>query len=92
MAYVDINAEIDFHKKHGKLITTLTARESRRFWALGLQDEVNGDQTVWEAEALLTGALKGEPADNKNYFFGRPIPILRDKLYLEELWKSGKSP
>lgn len=46
----------------------------------------------WESKPMQTLAEKGELVAYKHTGFWHPMDTLRDKNYLEELWKSGKAP
>ena len=53
---------------------------------------IEGDNCVWEIKPLNELARKSELMAYKHHEFWRPMDTLRDKNYLEELWKSGKPP
>ena len=53
---------------------------------------INGDASVWEQEPLQALAKKGELFCFQHQDFWQPMDTLRDKIYLEELWKSGAAP
>jgi glucose-1-phosphate cytidylyltransferase len=55
-------------------------------------DLIKDDSTTWEREPLEVLASSGELAAFKHSGFWHPMDTLRDKHYLEELWKSGKAP
>lgn len=55
-------------------------------------DYIAGDSTVWEREPLETLAERHQLAAFKHRGFWQPMDTLRDKMYLEELWNSGKAP
>lgn len=55
-------------------------------------DYIAGDSTVWEKEPLEKLADSGQLAAYKHPGFWQPMDTLRDKTYLEELWKSEKAP
>jgi len=55
-------------------------------------DFIEGDDTPWESTPLKTLAQMGELVAYKHYGFWHPMDTLRDKLYLEKLWNSGKAP
>ena len=55
-------------------------------------DFIAGDDTVWEKEPLERLAQDGALAAYKHRGFWHPMDTLRDKMYLEELWKSAKAP
>ncbi|GLI53098.1 glucose-1-phosphate cytidylyltransferase [Thermodesulfovibrio yellowstonii] len=53
---------------------------------------IEGDHMSWESKPMQTLAEKGELVAYKHTGFWHPMDTLRDKNYLEELWKSGKAP
>jgi glucose-1-phosphate cytidylyltransferase len=55
-------------------------------------DYITGDSAVWEKEPLQKLAADGELSAYRHNGFWQPMDTLRDKQYLEELWKSGKAP
>ena len=55
-------------------------------------DYITDDKTIWECEPLEQLAKEGNLAAFKHQGFWRPMDTLRDKVYLEELWQSGKAP
>lgn len=55
-------------------------------------DLISGDQCTWEREPLEILAEKGQLAAYPHEGFWQPMDTLRDKVYLEELWESGKAP
>jgi glucose-1-phosphate cytidylyltransferase len=55
-------------------------------------DYVSGDDTVWEQEPLRTLADRGELGAYKHNGFWQPMDTLRDKEYLEGLWRGRKAP
>ncbi len=55
-------------------------------------DLIEGDHTVWEVEPLQTLAKMGELVAYRHHGFWHPMDTLRDKNYLEELWRSGRAP
>ncbi|MGJ7923220.1 glucose-1-phosphate cytidylyltransferase [Neobacillus sp. LXY-4] len=62
-----------------------------------LQPEVfnylnGGDQTIFEKQPLENLATDGQLMAFKHTGFWHPMDTLRDKLYLEELWNTGKAP
>jgi len=50
-----------------------------------------GDETVFEREPLEQLAQNGQLAAYKHTGFWHPMDTMRDKNYLETLWKSGKA-
>ena len=55
-------------------------------------DFIKDDLTVWEREPLEKLAQDGKLAAYRHQGFWEPMDTLRDKMYLEELWKSEKPP
>lgn len=55
-------------------------------------DYIADDNTVWEREPLERLAHDGDLAAFPHHGFWQPMDTLRDKIYLEELWQSGKAP
>lgn len=54
--------------------------------------EGNMDNIQWEHKPLLEIAQDGQLAAFKHYGFWKPMDALRDRIELEELWNTGKSP
>lgn len=52
----------------------------------------NGDQTIFELDPLENLAKDGQLMAFKHMGFWHPMDTLRDKKYLEGLWKSGNAP
>ncbi len=48
--------------------------------------------TTWEREPLERLAREGQLSAYKHKGFWQPMDTLRDKVYLEELWQTGKAP
>jgi len=80
----------DFHEKPGGD----GAWVNGGFFVLEPQamDYITGDETVWERDPLERLARDGALAAYKHRGFWHPMDTLRDKIYLEELWKSGRAP
>lgn len=55
-------------------------------------DYITDDQTIWEREPLERLAQEGDLVAFPHHGFWQPMDTLRDKMYLEELWQSGKAP
>ena len=53
---------------------------------------IQGDDTVWEKEPLEKLADSGQLGAFKHQGFFQPMDTLRDKVFLESLWKSGDAP
>jgi glucose-1-phosphate cytidylyltransferase len=55
-------------------------------------DLIHDDKTVFEKEPLENLARNGDLMAYKHSGFWHPMDTLRDKNYLEELWKSNQAP
>lgn len=55
-------------------------------------NRISGDSTIWEDTPLSSLAKDGELHAFKHESFWQPMDTLREKNYLNELWKSGKAP
>jgi len=55
-------------------------------------DLIESPDTAWEVGPLERLARSGELVGYRHEGFWQPMDTLRDKLYLEELWNSGKAP
>ena len=55
-------------------------------------DYLQDDTTVWEKEPLEAIVASAQLMAYKHNGFWHPMDTLRDKNYLEELWRSGKAP
>lgn len=55
-------------------------------------DYIDDDKTIWERGPLERLADEGDLAAYRHNGFWQPMDTLRDKMYLEELWQSGKAP
>ena len=53
---------------------------------------IDGDQTIWESDALRRLAKDGKLSAYLHKGFWHPMDTLRDKVHLEELWQSGRAP
>lgn len=53
---------------------------------------IEGDMTSWESGPLENLAAQGELRAFAHLRFWHAMDTLRDKMYLEELWQSGKAP
>ncbi|ASA19863.1 glucose-1-phosphate cytidylyltransferase [Paenibacillus donghaensis] len=53
---------------------------------------IEGDHTVFEKKPLENMARNGELMGYKFEDFWQPMDTLRDKNYLDQLWKSGNAP
>lgn len=55
-------------------------------------DYIDGDDTRWEREPMERLANEGQLSAFMHQGFWHPMDTLRDKIYLEDLWVSGKAP
>ena len=55
-------------------------------------DYLENDQTIFEKDPLENLAINGQLMAYKHSGFWHPMDTLRDKNYLEELWKSNNAP
>ena len=55
-------------------------------------DLIEGDETIWEQEPLRALAASGQLSAFEHLGFWRPMDTLRDRMYLEELWQTGRAP
>lgn len=55
-------------------------------------DYIEGDQTIWERAPMERLAKEGQMVAFEHEGFWQSMDTLRDKIYLEELWASGKAP
>src|SRR5690349_14513092 len=55
-------------------------------------DYIDNDETIWEREPLQQIASAGQLRAYRHQGFFQPMDTLRDKIYLEDLWQSGKAP
>ncbi|MCG9706185.1 glucose-1-phosphate cytidylyltransferase [Photobacterium damselae] len=53
---------------------------------------IDGDDCIWEQYPLKQLAEDNELMAYEHQGFWQPMDTLRDKVYLEELWQSGKAP
>jgi glucose-1-phosphate cytidylyltransferase len=58
----------------------------------GVMDLIDGDDMIWEREPLETLATTGQLGAFKHRGFWQSMDTLRDRNYLEEIWKSGEAP
>jgi glucose-1-phosphate cytidylyltransferase len=57
-----------------------------------VMEYIEGDDTSWEAQSLVRMAREGVLTAWQHHGFWHPMDTLRDKLHLEDLWRSGKAP
>lgn len=55
-------------------------------------DRLHDDHTVWELQPLRELAQDGQLTAYRHLGFWQPMDTLRDKMTLENLWKSGNAP
>lgn len=55
-------------------------------------DYIDGDNTTFEQEPLINLAQEGHLQAFKHTGFWQPMDTLRDRKYLEELWRGQKAP
>jgi glucose-1-phosphate cytidylyltransferase len=55
-------------------------------------DYIEGDDTIWEREPMERLAREGQFSAYLHRGFWQSMDHLRDKIYLEALWASGKAP
>lgn len=58
----------------------------------GVIEYIKDDSTAWERGPLERLAYENNLAAYQHFGFWQPMDTLRDKIYLEELWQSGKAP
>lgn len=123
LANIDLKAEIDFHKKHDKLVTICSVQPPGRYgsiltdsqgevlafqekpagdggWINGgffvvhpkAIDSIAGDDVSFEFTTLPTLADSRQVVAFEHAGFWHAMDTLRDKLTLEEMWKTGKAP
>ena len=55
-------------------------------------DFVTGDDTIWETEPMEKIGRAGQLSAYLHRGFWQAMDTMREKAYLEELWRSGKAP
>ena len=55
-------------------------------------DLIEGDDTVWEKAPMENLARRGQMAAYTHDGFWQPMDTLRDKNFLEDLWRTGEAP
>ena len=55
-------------------------------------DYIEGDDTAWERDPVERLAREGQLMGFKHYGFWSCMDTLREKNYLDEMWRSGKAP
>lgn len=86
--------KIDYFKEKPKGDGDETAWVNGGFFVLEPKvfDYIEGDDTVFERDPLENLAMDGKLAAFRHAGFWQPMDTLRDKNYLEGLWKSGNPP
>jgi glucose-1-phosphate cytidylyltransferase len=87
-------------KEEDNITTFLEKPPGDNFWINGgffvmepdVFDFIKGDQTIWEREPLEQISNINQLIAFKHNGFWHPMDTLRDKNYLNELWKSGNAP
>ena len=91
---------IDLHEGRTKIASFREKDKNDGAWINGgffvlkpqVVDYIENDLTTWEQEPLQRLAGEGNLSAYKHSGFWQPMDTLRDKMYLEELWASGKAP
>jgi glucose-1-phosphate cytidylyltransferase len=55
-------------------------------------DYVKGDDTIWERDVVEQLALDGELMGYRHYGFWSCMDTVKEKNFLDELWRSGRPP
>ena len=55
-------------------------------------DFIGGDETIWEQKPLEEISRRKQLVSYRHEGFWYPMDTLRDKNYLNDLWKTGKAP
>ena len=55
-------------------------------------DYIDGDETIWERDAVERLAYDGQLMGYRHYGFWSCMDTLKEKNMLEALWDSGKAP
>ncbi len=89
-------------QEDGKVNSFIEKPKGDGYWINGgffiLEPEVfnylpeNADDTMWEQSPLVNLAKDGELYAHKHFGFWKCMDALRDKVELEEIWKSGNAP
>lgn len=58
----------------------------------GVFDRIEGDSTPWEAGPMTRLAEEDQLRAWRHTQFWHPMDTLRDRLYLEDLWNTGRAP
>ena len=74
------------------VVRTAEPEDANRLGEQAAGDHIAGDATVWEREPMESLARPGQMSAFHHHGFWQPMDTLRDKVYLEELWASGRAP
>jgi glucose-1-phosphate cytidylyltransferase len=58
----------------------------------GAIDFIEGDESIWERTPLEEISKRKQLVAFKHDGFWQPMDTLRDKNYLNDLWKTGQAP
>ncbi len=88
------------HDEHNRVITFEEKPNGDGAWINGgffvlspkVFDYIEGDATVWEQKPMQQLALDNQMSVYFHKKFWQPMDTLRDKKYLEDLWRAGNAP
>ena len=91
---------INIHEEHHKITSFKEKPDGDGAWINagyfvlepGVLDYISDDSTVWEQEPMQKLARDGNMSAYKYSGFWHAMDTLRDKIVLDDLWKSGKAP
>lgn len=91
---------LTLHAEHDRIETFHEKPEGDGSWVNGgffvvhkrALDYIEGDGTTWEREPLERLANDGHLSAYRHPGFWQPMDTLRDKVYLQSLWETGKAP
>lgn len=55
-------------------------------------DYIDGDHIIWEQHPMQSLAAEGQLTAYLHHGFWQAMDTVRDKIYLEQLWQSGRAP
>ena len=55
-------------------------------------DYIDGDDSIWEKAPLERITADGQLTAYEHTDFWRAMDMLRDKMFLEDLWATGEAP
>ena len=73
-------------------VTMIACQMTMDLFEYKLDDLIEGPESVWEAGPLEQLARSGELMSYQHDGFWQPMDTLRDKIQLDELWKTGSAP